>query len=415
MKSEIIAVGTELLLGQVVNTNATFLSEQLATLGIDVYFQTVVGDNPTRLEEMIQLAETRSDLIILCGGLGPTEDDLTKGVVAKHLGKELIQNTEGYKKLLAFFKITKRKMTENNLQQSQIIAGGIPLSNRAGLALGTFYQTKDHIYILLPGPPNELKPMFIEQARPLLEEKFPFEEKLISKVLRFYGIGESQLVTELKDLIETQSNPTIAPYAKNNEVTLRLTVKTRDTYAGKQALLALEEKVLARVGEYFYGYGDDYSLPKAVVDLLKEKKKTITAAESLTAGAFQSALGDIAGVSAVFPGGFVTYSLGTKAEFLTIDHAFLEKYGTVSKECAEQMAIHSRELADTDYSISFTGVAGPETLENQPAGTVWISVASRDVEVFSKKFQFTRDRAHIRQSAVMQGFDLLRRQLLRKK
>ena len=415
MKSEIIAVGTELLLGQVINTNATFLSEQLADLGIDVYYQTVVGDNATRLEELIQLAETRSELIILCGGLGPTEDDLTKEVVAKHLGKELIQHTEGYKKLLAFFETTKRKMTENNLQQSQTIKGGIALPNRTGLALGTFYQTDTHAYILLPGPPSELKPMFIEQVRPLLEETFHTKERLISKVLRFYGIGESQLVTELKDLIETQINPTIAPYAKPNEVTLRLTVKTKDQQAGNQALLALEEKILARVGEYFYGYGDNNSLPKVVVDLLKERKQTITAAESLTAGAFQSALGDIPGVSAVFPGGFTTYSLKTKAEFLGIDLDLLKKYGTVSKECAEQMAIHSRKLADTDYSISFTGVAGPDALENHPAGTVWIAVASRNGKVFSQKYRFTRDRAYIRKSAVMQGFDLIRRELLRKK
>ncbi|MGM0156184.1 competence/damage-inducible protein CinA [Enterococcus sp. AZ191] len=415
MKSEIIAVGTELLLGQVVNTNATFLSEQLADLGIDVYYQTVVGDNPTRLEELIQLAETRSELIILCGGLGPTEDDLTKEVTAKHLGRELIQNTEGYKKLLTFFETTKRKMTENNLQQSQIIEGGIPLPNRTGLALGTFFQTEDHVYILLPGPPSELKPMFIEQARPLLEEKFPSEEKLISKVLRFYGIGESRLVTELKDLIETQINPTIAPYAKPNEVTLRLTVKTKDGHAGNQALLSLEERIQERVGEYFYGYGDDNSLPKVVVDLLKERNQTITAAESLTAGAFQAALGDIPGVSAVFPGGFTTYSLETKANFLTIDRHFLEKYGTVSQECAEQMALQAIKLAGTDYGISFTGVAGPDELEGQPVGTVWIALAYGDEAVISQKYRFTRDRAAIRHSAVMQGFDLLRRQVLRKK
>lgn len=415
MDSEIIAVGTELLLGQVVNTNATFLSEQLADLGIDVYYQTVVGDNPVRLEELIQLAETRSKLIILCGGLGPTEDDLTKEVTAEHLGRKLIQNTEGYKKLLTFFETTKWKMTENNLQQSQIIEGGIPLPNRTGLALGTFFQTEDHVYILLPGPPSELKPMFIEQVRPLLAEKFPSDEKLISKVLRFYGIGESRLVTELKDLIETQINPTIAPYAKSNEVTLRLTVKNKDVQAGNQALLALEERIQERVGEYFYGYGDNNSLPKVVVDLLKERSQTITAAESLTAGAFQAALGDISGVSAVFPGGFTTYSLETKANFLTIDHRFLEKYGTVSQECAEKMALQARKSAGTDYGISFTGVAGPDVLEGQPVGTVWIALAYGDEAVISQKYRFVGERAAIRRSAVMQGFDLLRRQVLRKK
>ncbi|MBE6171913.1 MAG: competence/damage-inducible protein A [Enterococcus faecium] len=414
MKSEIIAVGTELLLGQVVNTNATFLSEQLADLGIDVYYHTVVGDNPTRLEELLQLAESRSELIILCGGLGPTEDDLTKEVVAKHLDRKLIQNTEGYKKLLAFFETTKRKMTDNNLQQSQIIEGGTPLPNRTGLALGTFYQTKSNAYLLLPGPPSELKPMFVEQVRPLLEQQFPLEEKLISKVLRFYGIGESQLVTDLKDLIATQINPTIAPYAKPNEVTLRLTVKTSDIHAGNQALHALEEKIQARVGEYFYGYGDDYSLPQAVVDLLKEQGKTVTAAESLTAGGFQSALGAIPGVSQVFSGGFVTYSAETKAKLLGIDPDLLEQFGTVSKECAEQMAIRARQLVGTDYAVAFTGVAGPDTLEGHPAGTVWLAVASKE-GVETKECHFTRDRSAIRNSAIMQGFDLLRKQLLRKK
>ncbi|MGM9904141.1 competence/damage-inducible protein CinA [Enterococcus sp. 10A9_DIV0425] len=414
MKAEIIAVGTELLLGQVVNTNATFLSEQLASLGIEVYYQTVVGDNPKRLEGLLKLAETRSDLIILCGGLGPTEDDLTKEVVAQHLGESLIQNTEGYKKLLAFFETTQRKMTENNLQQSQIIEGGIPLPNRTGLALGTYYQTEQHAYLLLPGPPSELKPMFVEQARPLLEEKFPSKEKLISKVLRFYGIGESRLVTELKDLIATQINPTIAPYAKPNEVTLRLTVKTKDVHAGNQALQALEEKIQARVGEYFYGYGDNYSLAQAVVDLLKEKGKTVTVAESLTAGAFQSALGDIPGVSTVFSGGFVTYSAETKAKMLGIEPELLEEYGTVSEECAKQMALQARKIVGSDYSVAFTGVAGPDELEGQPAGTVWIAISSED-EVTAKLYHFTKDRSAIRYSAVMQGFDLLRKQLLRKK
>ncbi|MBO0482848.1 competence/damage-inducible protein A [Candidatus Enterococcus courvalinii] len=414
MKAEIIAVGTELLLGQVVNTNATFLAEQLADLGIEVYYQTVIGDNRQRLDELLELAESRSELIILCGGLGPTEDDLTKEVTADHLGKGLVQDREAYQKLLEFFETTKRKMTANNLQQSQTIEGGIVLPNRTGLAVGTFIQKESHAYILLPGPPSELKPMFIEQVRPLLIEKFPSKEKLISRVLRFYGIGESQLVTELAELISTQINPTIAPYAKPNEVTLRLTVKTNDVHAGNQALLALEEKIQERVGEYFYGYGDDNSLEKVVVDLLKERGKTVTAAESLTAGEFQATLGKISGVSAVFPGGFVTYSEEAKADFLKIDSQFLRKHGTVSQECAEKMAEQARKLAKTDYAVSFTGVAGPGMLENQAVGTVWIAVASVN-DVSAAKFQFTRGREVIRRSAVMEGLNMLRKRILRKK
>lgn len=415
MKAEIIAVGTELLLGQVTNTNATFLSEQLADLGIEVYYHTVVGDNRQRLDELLTLAESRSELIVLCGGLGPTADDLTKEAVAAHLGKSLIQNTEGYKKLLEFFETTKRKMTENNLQQSQIIEGGTPLPNRTGLALGTFYQTDTCAYLLLPGPPNELKPMFTEQARPLLQQTFPSEEQLLSKVLRFYGIGESQLVTELKELIDHQINPTIAPYAKPNEVTLRLTVKTKDSKAGHQALLALEGKILEKVGDFFYGYGDDNSLAQVTVDLLKERQLTVTAAESLTAGAFQAAIGSVPGASSVFPGGFVTYSEQTKASFLSIDPGLLEKYGTVSRECVEQMALKAREIAGTDYGVSFTGVAGPDTLEGQPAGTVWIALADKQGNVSAEQFFFPRNREAVRQSAVMKGFDILRRTILRKK
>lgn len=256
MKAEIIAVGTELLLGQVVNSNATFLSEELAGLGFEVYYHTVVGDNPERLETVLDLADSRSELVVLCGGLGPTEDDLTKQVVAKHVGKELIRDEAGYQKLQAFFAKREQPMTENNLLQALIIDGGQALANRTGLAVGIFYQAPSVNYLLLPGPPNELKPMVYEQAVPLLKKQFIQEEQLISRVLRFYGIGESRLVTELKELIEEQTNPTVAPYAKPNEVTLRLTVKCKTEAIGQQQLDELEQVIMNRVGEFFYGYGE---------------------------------------------------------------------------------------------------------------------------------------------------------------
>lgn len=412
MKAEIVAVGTELLLGQVVNTNATFLSEQLASMGIDVYYQSVVGDNAERLEEVLNIADRRSDLVILCGGLGPTEDDLTKQITAKHVGQTLIQNEAGYQKLREFFEKRKQSMTENNLLQTLVFQDGIALPNATGLAIGIFYMSDDTAYLLLPGPPSELKPMFIQEAKPVLENHFPQKERLLSRVLRFYGIGESQLAAELADFIEEQSNPTVAPYAKPNEVTLRLTVKTEDLTKGQEELDLLEEKILARIGSYFYGYDEDNSLAKVTVDLLKSKQKTVTAAESLTAGGFQEALGSIAGVSQVFPGGFVTYSAETKASFLNIEPEFLQKYGTVSQECAEKMAVNARKIANTDYALSFTGVAGPDMLENQSAGTVWIALATR-TEVTSHCYQFARDRAYVRHSAMMAGFNLLRKELLR--
>ncbi|EOH94978.1 competence/damage-inducible protein CinA domain [Enterococcus haemoperoxidus ATCC BAA-382] len=415
MKAEIIAVGTELLLGQVVNTNATFLSKELADLGIEVYYHTVVGDNPQRLEQLLGEAEDRSDLIVLCGGLGPTDDDLTKDTVAEHIQHALVQDELALTRLHEFFEFSKNKMTENNLRQTLMIEGGIAVQNPTGLAVGTLITENETTYLLLPGPPNELKPMFQQHARPLLEELFPQADQLMSRVLRFYGIGESQLVTELKELIDTQTNPTIAPYAKPNEVTLRLTAKISDETEGKKLLDNLEAKVMNKVGEYFYGYGDENSLVKVTVEALKKAGKTVTAAESLTAGLFQSTLGDISGVSKVFKGGFVTYSAETKARFLDIDPLLLEKEGTVSEACAIAMAEQARKLADADFAVSFTGVAGPDELERQPAGTVWIGLAEKGQPTIAVLQHFNRDRSYIRQSAVMKGLDLIRRAVDKKK
>ncbi|WP_348921213.1 competence/damage-inducible protein A [Enterococcus rotai] len=415
MKAEIIAVGTELLLGQVVNTNATFLSQELADLGIEVYYHTVVGDNPQRLEQLLVEAEERSDLIVLCGGLGPTDDDLTKDTVAAHIHHSLVQDEQALARLYDFFKFSKRSMTENNLRQTLMIEDGIPIQNPTGLAVGTLITKEDTTYLLLPGPPNEMKPMFQQHARPLLEERFPQKEQLISRVLRFYGIGESQLVTDLKELIDSQTNPTIAPYAKPNEVTLRLTAKIADEIVGQQLLDELEAKVMAKVGAYFYGYGDENSLVKVTVDELKKQGKTITAAESLTAGLFQSTLGDISGVSEVFKGGFVTYSAETKARFLGIAPSLLEKEGTISETCAIAMAEQARILADADFAVSFTGVAGPDELEGQPAGTVWIGLATKGQPTIAVLQHFNRDRRSIRQSAVMKGLDLILRAVNKKK
>ncbi|MGX7243899.1 competence/damage-inducible protein A [Enterococcus quebecensis] len=415
MKAEIIAVGTELLLGQVVNTNATFLSEELANLGIEVYYHTVVGDNPQRLEQLLVEAQSRSDLIVLCGGLGPTEDDLTKDIVAAHIHHSLVEDEQALARLHEFFTFSKSTMTENNLRQTLMIEGGIAVQNPTGLAVGTLITEDETTYLLLPGPPSELKPMFQQNARPLLEELFPQEEQLISRVLRFYGIGESQLVTELKELIDEQTNPTIAPYAKPNEVTLRLTAKIADKVEGEQLLDHLESQVMTKVGEYFYGYGDENSLVKVTVDALKKHGKTISAAESLTAGLFQSTLGDVSGVSEVFKGGFVTYSAETKEQFLAIDRKLLEKEGTASEACAIAMAEQTRKLADTDFAVSFTGVAGPNELEGQAAGTVWIALAEKGQPTIAVLQHFKRDRKYIRLSAVMKGLDLIRRAVDKKK
>lgn len=414
MRAEIIAVGTEILLGQIVNTNATFLSKELANLGIEVYYQSVVGDNRDRLKGQLEIAEKRSDLIVLCGGLGPTEDDLTKQVVAEHVGESLIQDPLGYEKLIDYGKKQNRALTENNFLQTLILTNSQALQNPTGLAIGIFYTAEESqtTYLLLPGPPKELQPMMVQSVRPILKQVYQESSQLYSRVLRFYGIGESRLVTELSDLIATQVNPTIAPYAKENEVTLRLTVKTTSEELAGPLLDDLETKIQTRVGNYFYGYGEDNSLVKVVVALLEEKGKRVTAAESLTAGAFQRSLGELSGVSSVFPGGFVTYSAQTKIDFLQIDYTLIEEFGTVSQECVEAMAIQSRKLAQTDYALAFTGVAGPDELEGQAVGSFWIGLASNE-GVSSHFYQVAGNRETIQNRAVMAGFELLRRELIK--
>ncbi|MFC4710682.1 competence/damage-inducible protein A [Enterococcus eurekensis] len=414
MRAEIIAVGTEILLGQIVNTNATFLSKELANLGIEVYYQSVVGDNRDRLKGQLEIAEKRSDLIVLCGGLGPTEDDLTKQVVAEHVGESLIQDPLGYEKLIDYGKKQNRALTENNFLQTLILTNSQALQNPTGLAVGIFYTAEESqtTYLLLPGPPKELQPMMVQSVRPILKQVYQESSQLYSRVLRFYGIGESRLVTELSDLIATQVNPTIAPYAKENEVTLRLTVKTTSEELAGPLLDDLETKIQTRVGNYFYGYGEDNSLVKVVVALLEEKGKRVTAAESLTAGAFQRSLGELSGVSSVFPGGFVTYSAQTKIDFLQIDYTLIEEFGTVSQECVEAMAIQSRKLAQTDYALAFTGVAGPDELEGQAVGSFWIGLASNE-GVSSHFYQVAGNRETIQNRAVMAGFELLRRELIK--
>lgn len=415
MKAEIIAVGTELLLGQVVNTNATFLSAELATLGFDVYYQTVVGDNPDRLEELLQLAASRSQLIVLCGGLGPTDDDLTRDVVAKHVGEELIIDEEAMAKIERHIERAGHPMTENNRRQALSISHGRVIQNPNGLAAGTLYQNAQASYLLLPGPPGELIPMFRQNARPLLAELLPQQDLLTSRVMRFFGIGESRLVTILADLIAGQSNPTIAPYAKPNEVTLRLTAKATDEATAQIMLDKIEAEVMALVGEYFYGYGDGNSLVAETINELRQVGLTVTSAESLTAGLFQSTLGSIPGVSDVYKGGFVTYSNQAKENLLGIPAGLIAEYGVVSQEVAIAMAEEARLALNSDYAISFTGVAGPGELEGKSAGTVWIGLASKESGVYAKMYQFNRDRESVRHSAVMAGLDLLRKQILGEK
>ncbi|MDO4886490.1 MULTISPECIES: competence/damage-inducible protein A [Streptococcus] len=417
MKAEIIAVGTEILTGQITNTNAQFLSEEFAKLGIDVFFQTAVGDNEERLLSIIDLASKRSDLVVLCGGLGPTEDDLTKQTLAKYLGRNLVFDEQASKRLDEFFATRPQfTRTANNERQAQLIEGSTPLQNSTGLAVGGVLEVDGVTYVVLPGPPSELKPMVWDYLVPLLSSD---HKQLYSRVLRFFGIGESQLVTVLSDLIENQTDPTIAPYAKTGEVTLRLSTKADDLETAKAKLDELEHKILAKktlnsipLENLLYGYGDDNSMARVVFDLLKQKHKTITAAESLTAGLFQSSIADFPGSSAVFNGGFVTYSIEEKAKMLQIPLKDLQEHGVVSHFTAEKMAEQSRLLTDADFGIGLTGVAGPDGLEGHPAGTVFIGIATKEKVHSIRVVIGGRSRSDVRHIACLYAFNLVRQALL---
>ena len=416
MKAEIIAVGTEILTGQIVNTNAQFLSEKLAEIGVDVYFQTAVGDNEARLLSLLEIASQRSNLVILTGGLGPTEDDLTKQTLAKFLGKDLVFDPQAQEKLDIFFAHRPDyARTPNNERQAQIVEGATPLPNETGLAVGGVSEVDGVTYVVLPGPPSELKPMVLNQLLP----KLMTGTKLYSRVLRFFGIGESQLVTILADLIDHQTDPTLAPYAKTGEVTLRLSTKAVSQEKADQALDILENQILSRqtfegisLRDICYGYGEETSLASVVVEELKKRQKSITAAESLTAGLFQATLADFSGVSAIFNGGFVTYSLEEKSKMLDISEQELKEHGVVSEFTARKMAEQARFKTQSDYGVSLTGVAGPDSLEGHPAGTVFIGLAhAKGTEVIKANIA-GRSRADVRHIAVMHAFNLVRKALL---
>lgn len=416
MKAEIIAVGTEILTGQIVNTNAQFLSEKLAEIGVDVYFQTAVGDNEARLLSLLEIASQRSNLVILTGGLGPTEDDLTKQTLAKFLGKALVFDPQAQEKLDIFFAHRPDyARTPNNERQAQIVEGATPLPNETGLAVGGVSEVNGVTYVVLPGPPSELKPMVLNQLLP----KLMTGTKLYSRVLRFFGIGESQLVTILADLIDHQTDPTLAPYAKTGEVTLRLSTKAVSQEKADRVLDILENQILDRqtfdghsLRDICYGYGEETSLASVVVEGLKKRQKSITAAESLTAGLFQATLADFSGVSAIFNGGFVTYSLEEKSKMLDISERELKKHGVVSEFTARKMAERARLKTQSDYGVSLTGVAGPDSLEGHPAGTVFIGLAhAKGTEVIKANIA-GRSRADVRHIAVMHAFNLVRKTLL---
>lgn len=411
MKAEIIAVGTEILLGQIVNTNATYLSEFLSHLGFDLYHQQVVGDNEGRLLASLEEASKRADLVVVCGGLGPTEDDLTKQTTAKFLGKELMYDKEAMERLEVFFQHSKRGVTENNKRQALTIEGSTTLQNPAGLACGLLAEHKGVYYLLLPGPPREMKAV-AKEGLPLLKELLPNETRLDSTYLRFMGIGESFLAEKLDDLIRHQTNPTLATYAKSNEVMLRITAKSTTEKEARLALDSMEQLVMNEVGEFFYGYGEELTIEEVVVDLLKQEKATLSVVEGVSGGLCQGRLTDIKGSSQVFKGGLVAYSLETKRQLLEFAKEDQQAAEVLNQVQVESLAKAIRQVMKTDYGLAMIGVGGPDKVDDKEVGSVLLSVSSKE-RTISHELVIKRERDYIKDGAVKHGLNLLRKEIMK--
>jgi len=409
--AELLAVGTELLLGSIANTDAQALSRMLAALGIDVYYHSVVGDNPRRLKEAVELSKTRADVLITTGGLGPTCDDLTKRVVAEAFGKQLVFHPECAEAIQAFFDRMGRAMTENNLQQAWLPEGCTVLDNPWGTAPGCAFEAEGHYVVMLPGPPRECLPMFREKAAPWLERLS--EGVIRSKTLRIFGIGESRLESLLRERMNALTNPTLAPYAKEGEVELRITAKAETAAEAETLIEPVEAEVRALLGDKVYGT-DVSSLEEVVLEGLKEKHLTVGFAESCTGGLMAKRLTDLPGASAVLRGGVVSYTNEVKADVLGVPKELLEEKGAVCREVAEAMALGARRVLNCDLAVSATGVAGPDSDERgNPVGLVYVALAAPDgCQVRELNLAGTRDRRdRVRTLAASHGFDLLRRWL----
>lgn len=409
MKAEIIAVGTELLLGDIVNSNAQFLAKELATLGVDVYHQTVVGDNEERILKSFKDAFDRCDLIITTGGLGPTKDDLTKELAAQYFGKELILHEESWYEIQQYFIKSGRNVEGNNKKQAYLPEGCIIMPNPNGTAPGAIIEGENNkTIVVLPGPPKEMKPMFNNHVVPYLIEKT--DTVLVSKILRVFGVGEALMEELVSDLIENQTNPTIAPYAKEVDVTLRLTAKGRNQEEAQKLIEPLEMEVRKRLGNSIYGDGET-TLEDVVGKLLVDKGLTISTAESCTGGMVAAALVNYSGISSAFMEGAVTYSNEAKMARLGVNKETLDEFGAVSEETAIEMAEGIARTAGTNIGISTTGIAGPGGgTDEKPVGLVYVGL-SINGKTEAKKFNFNGDRQKIRLRTMMNALDWLRRSI----
>lgn len=409
MKAEIISVGTEILLGEIVNTNAQYIAKELASLGIDVYHQSVVGDNPARLKEAYKVAFERSDLVITTGGLGPTKDDLTKEVAAEFLNRELVPDAQSLKTIEEYFTKRGLSVNEGNRKQGYFPEGSIILPNPNGTAPACIIEENNKKLVLLPGPPKEMVPLLENEVMPYLKK---YQDKVFAfKVLNICGIGEGHMEEIIMDIVEKQTNPTVAPYAKANGLTLRIAASAATQEEAEKLIIPVEKEIRARLGDNIYGEGDS-ALEDVVAQLLIKNKLTIATAESCTGGLLSGRLINYPGISSVFMEGVVTYSNQSKIKLLNVKPETLEKYGAVSEEVAKEMAEGIYKTANTNIGVSVTGIAGPEGgTENKPVGLVYLGICINGATKV-KKINLSGNRNRIRHFITTSALDLIRREII---
>ncbi|MFI3202153.1 MAG: competence/damage-inducible protein A [Eubacteriales bacterium] len=413
MVAEVISVGTELLLGMIVNTNASYLAEQCAKYGYRMYHQSVVGDNEQRLEAALVTALERSDVILLSGGLGPTQDDMTKETVAKVCKEELVMHEPSKKAIQTYFNKRGLQLTDNNWKQALILKGCTVLDNDNGTAPGLIVEYIGKKIILLPGPPHELIAMFEGKVAPYLQELQ--EEVFYTKTVKVCGIGESQLETMIEDLIDTQTNPTIATYAKLSEVHVRVTANARDKKTAKLLVKPVVKELEKRLGNRIYSKKDQVTIEEVIVNILQKRSYTIATAESCTGGMLANRIIQVPGVSSVYKQGYITYADDSKSELLGVKKKLLKEYGAVSEPVAKAMAKGACKYAQTNVAISITGIAGPDGgTRKKPVGLVYIACCINE-RVWVKSYQFSGNRKKIRESSAINALILLRDCLLEEK
>lgn len=412
MICEILSVGTELLMGQVANTDAQYLSRRLSELGVQVFRHTTVGDNPARVKEALTTALSRSDLVITTGGLGPTEDDLTKEMVAEHFELKMELHQPSMDALVERMRRIHpdRPLAQNNLKQAYFPTGSTVMPNRRGTAPGCIVERDDKAVAVLPGPPRELKDMFEQQLEPwILKHR---EMNLTSRFFRIFGVGESNVETILLDLFHSQ-NPTLALYCGAGEVTARLTASGAPGEDLSPLLDPVEAEILKRLGDSVYAEGRDKTMEWMVLELLLKRGETVALAESCTGGKLSAMLTDSPGASGAFVEGFVTYSNAAKVRSLGVKEETLRAHGAVSEECAREMAEGARRQTGATWALSVTGVAGPDGgSEEKPVGTVYIGLSGPD-GTSAQHFQFVGDRSWNRTLSCQNALNLLRLKLIR--